>query len=74
MTAMCGPRFLEISTVARTLGVSADTIRAWERRNLIAPPLRTASGKRLFTDEDVEAMRRAQHERALRHESPDAAA
>lgn len=53
----------EIGTVARTLGVSAEVIRAWERRKLIAPPRRTASGKRLFTDEDVAAMRRAREAR-----------
>jgi len=49
----------EIGTVARSLGVSAEVIRAWERRKMIAPPRRTASGKRLFTAEEVEAMRAA---------------
>ncbi len=74
MAMVCEAEFMEISTVARALGVSADTIRAWERRKLIVAPIRTASGKRLFTSEDVEAMRQAQHERNLRHESSDAAA
>lgn len=53
----------EIGTVARTLGVSPEVIRAWERRKLITPPRRTASGKRLFTDDDVAAMRRAREAR-----------
>lgn len=53
----------EIGTVARALGVSPEAIRAWERRKLIVPPRRTASGKRLFTDEDVEAMRQVREVR-----------
>ncbi len=67
-------QYLEISVVARSLGVASETIRAWERRKLIAPPLRTASGKRLFTVEDVETMRHAQRERTTRPEPPDEAA
>ncbi len=63
----------EIGNVARSLGVSAEVIRAWERRKLIQPPRRTASGKRLFTAEEVEAMRaalvaRGRH-RATRYEA-----
>ncbi len=68
------PELYEISAVARQLGVSADTIRQWERRNLIAPPRRTASGKRLFTPIDVEAMEKAQQARRARTRSLPAAA
>ncbi len=60
------PELFEISAVARQLGVSADTIRQWERRKLIAPPRRTASGMRLFTPVDVEAMEQAQRHRLAR--------
>lgn len=73
MVATLDPQTLyEIGTVARTLGVSPEVIRAWERRKLITPPRRTASGKRLFTDEDVAAMRRAREARLAG--SPPAAA
>lgn len=68
------PELYEISTVARQLGVSADTIRQWERRSLIAPPRRTASGKRLFTMRDVEAMHQAQQHRLARTRALPAAA
>ncbi len=74
MSVIAEPQYLEIGTVARSLGVASETIRAWERRKLISPPIRTASGKRLFTSEDVEAMRQAQHERRVSHESPVGAA
>ena len=59
----------EISTVARCLGVATETIRAWERRKLIAPPRRTATGTRLYTDADVETMRRSQQARGSDPES-----
>lgn len=57
------PQYLEISTVARQLGVATETIRAWERRKIITPPIRTTSGTRLYTETDVEAMRQAQQAR-----------
>lgn len=64
MVATVEPQTLyEIGTVARALGVSPEVIRAWERRKMIPPPRRTASGKRLFTDDDVAAMRRAREAR-----------
>lgn len=63
MTVLHESQLFEISTVARELGVSADTIRAWERRKMITPPRRTASGTRLYTEADVEAMRQAQQAR-----------
>ncbi|MDB5478830.1 MAG: MerR family regulatory protein, partial [Alphaproteobacteria bacterium] len=47
-------------------------IRAWERRKLISPPRRTATGTRLYTDADVETMRRAQQARGSGPESPPA--
>jgi DNA-binding transcriptional MerR regulator len=39
---------LPIGEIARRAGVSVDTIRHYERRGLIAPAERTASGYRLF--------------------------
>ena len=34
------------------------TLRAWERRYRVPVPVRTASGYRLYTDEEVEVVRR----------------
>lgn len=66
MAAPIEPELFEISAVARQLGVSADTIRQWERRKMIPPPRRTTSGKRLFTPIDVQAMEQAQRARLAR--------
>ncbi len=55
---------LEIGDVARALGVSVDTVRRWERERVIAPAVRTSSGRRVFSPADVEAIRRAREDRA----------
>ncbi len=47
----------ESGYVARQLGIAVETLRDWERRKVIAPPLKTASGRRLFRSQDVEALR-----------------
>lgn len=47
-----------IQSVAEMTGVSAATLRAWERRYGIPAPQRTASAYRLYTDRDVELIRR----------------
>lgn len=47
-----------IQSVAEMTGVSAATLRAWERRYGIPAPQRTASAYRLYTDRDVELIKR----------------
>jgi len=47
-----------IQSVAEMTGVSAATLRAWERRYGIPSPRRTASAYRLYTDQDVELIKR----------------
>jgi excisionase family DNA binding protein len=42
-----------VATVARRAGVSADTVRMWERRGLLQA-IRTTSGVRLFRQHDVD--------------------
>ena len=42
-----------ISEVARLCGISADTLRHYEKRGLIKPPIRTAAGYRQYGDEDI---------------------
>ncbi len=51
------PQLHESGTAARTLGVSLTRLHELERR-LPAPVLRTTSGRRLFTDRDLEALQR----------------
>jgi MerR family transcriptional regulator, light-induced transcriptional regulator len=46
-----------IQVVARRTGLSIDVIRAWERRYRVVEPVRTGSGRRLYTDADVERLR-----------------
>lgn len=47
-----------IQAVAEMTGVSAATLRAWERRYGVPTPRRTASAYRLYTDQDVELIKR----------------
>jgi DNA-binding transcriptional MerR regulator len=49
---------LPIRVVASLTGVNAITLRAWERRYGLIRPLRTPTGHRLYTHEDVERIRR----------------
>ncbi len=50
------PRF-RIQTVAEMTGVSAHTLRAWERRYGVPKPERTASAYRLYSQRDVDRIR-----------------
>jgi PAS domain-containing protein len=52
-----------IGEVAAMLGISPHTIRAWERRHLTVTPIRTASGQRRYSGDDVELLRQIKHER-----------
>lgn len=47
-----------IQSVAEITGVSAATLRAWERRYGIPSPRRTASAYRLYSERDVELIKR----------------
>jgi DNA-binding transcriptional MerR regulator len=47
-----------IKAVATELGVSAPTLRSWERRYGLASSERTAGGHRRYTDGDVDRLRR----------------
>lgn len=46
-----------IQVVARSTGLSADVIRAWERRYGVVAPVRLPSGRRLYSDADIERLR-----------------
>jgi methanogenic corrinoid protein MtbC1 len=46
-----------IQVVVRRTGLSADVLRAWERRYGVVEPARTATGRRLYSDDDIERLR-----------------
>lgn len=47
-----------INVVAQKTGVSAATLRAWERRYGVPVPRRTESSYRLYSDEDIDLIQR----------------
>src|SRR3954453_21311330 len=54
--------YAQIGPFSRRVGVSADMLRAWERRYGLPRPARTSDGRRLYSHTDaqlVTAMRRA---------------
>jgi acyl-CoA hydrolase len=52
-----GGRF-RINRVAETTGIPEATLRAWERRYHVPKPSRTASGYRLYSQDDVAQVRK----------------
>ena len=51
---------LRIGELARRSGVSADLLRAWERRYALLTPVRTAGGYRLYSADDEARVRSMQ--------------
>jgi DNA-binding transcriptional MerR regulator len=60
-----GP-YYRIGDVARMLGEQPHTLRHWERQFRCPRPRRGQFGERLYTEEDIEVLRRIQH--LLRYE------
>lgn len=46
-----------IQVVARRTGLSADVIRVWEKRYHVVTPVRSTSGRRLYSDADIDRLR-----------------
>lgn len=46
-----------IKVVVQRTGVPADTVRAWERRYGVPQPRRTETGRRLYSERDITAIR-----------------
>jgi MerR family transcriptional regulator, light-induced transcriptional regulator len=46
-----------IQVVARRTGLSADVLRAWEKRYGVLDPARSGGGRRLYSDDDIEYLR-----------------
>ena len=55
---MDGAAQLRIGELARRTGVATELLRAWERRYGLLAPDRTEGGYRLYSDEDVQRVRR----------------
>lgn len=52
---------LNISGLAKLVGMNVHTIRAWERRYNALQPERSASGQRTYSIEDVEKLKKLKH-------------
>ncbi len=50
------PRY-RVAAVERMTHIPASTLRSWERRHGWPRPLRTPSGQRLYSDQDVAVIR-----------------
>jgi MerR family transcriptional regulator, light-induced transcriptional regulator len=46
-----------IKAVVQKTGIPADTVRAWERRYGVPMPRRTETGRRLYSEQDIAAIR-----------------
>ncbi len=57
---------LTIGRISALSGISVDTIRFYERKGLIKPPQRNASGYRVYPPEVVDQMRFIKRSRDLR--------
>ena len=56
---------MQIGHIARQSGLSVDAIRFYERNKLLASPARSAGGFRLFSTEDLTALRFIRNLQAL---------
>jgi len=56
-------QLLESGPVARELGIAVETLRHWERTGKIACARRTVGGRRLYSREEVERIRRVREAR-----------
>src|SRR4029450_10613315 len=54
------PALLRIGELSRRLGVSDHVLRAWERRYGLLRPVRSTGGFRLYSEADVDRVRRMQ--------------
>lgn len=58
--SMIEPPLFRIGELSRRLGVSDHALRAWERRYGLLQPVRSAGGFRLYSEADLERVRRMQ--------------
>lgn len=58
MNAMSAALLHPIRVVSHRTGLPAELVRAWERRYHVVSPKRSAGGQRLYSDDDIEHLRR----------------
>jgi MerR family transcriptional regulator, light-induced transcriptional regulator len=68
------PPGFRIGELSRRTGVSAELLRAWERRYGLLQPIRTSGGYRLYTEADEHRVRRVQANLARGQSAAEAAA
>ena len=56
---------MQIGQLARLAGVSVDTVRFYERQDLLPAPVRQSSGYRVYADDDVQRLRFIRRAKAL---------
>jgi len=56
---------LPIGELSKRGGVNIETIRYYERVKMLAPPLRTASGRRVYDESDLRSLVFIRRSRAL---------
>ena len=59
------PQGMNIGQAAKATGISARMIRHYEAQGLLPPPVRSASGYRIYGHEDLEALRFIRNARAF---------
>ena len=47
------PQTFRIGAVSRLTGVTTDLVRVWERRYAVVKPMRTETGNRIYTQDDI---------------------
>lgn len=47
-----------IAEAAKLLGVHPSTLRRWDEKGILRPSIRTPTGERRYTDEDINAGRK----------------
>lgn len=56
---------MQVGAAAEAAGVTPKAVRLWESKGLLPPAGRTASGYRVFTEEDVDVLRFIRQAKAL---------
>ena len=51
-------KYYKINEVAEILNIPESTLRYWEKRFTIIKPKRTESGRRMYTPDDIEKIRK----------------
>src|SRR5215207_3786943 len=65
VTTTVPDRGLRVAELAESVGLSADTVRYYERAGLLPPPARTPAGYRAYDDSAVDRLRFIQGARRL---------